>query len=73
MNASSINAPGYVVETPACDDKGVRIGTMRHYVGTEARAREEAAKVAERTWREVPLSAMPADVRDKLIAARQQT
>ena len=65
-----MNEDAFVVETPACDDKGVRIGTMRHYVMTEARAREEAAKVPERTWRRLPISDLPLKAREEMIRAR---
>ncbi|MDB4997484.1 MAG: hypothetical protein JWM74_4916 [Myxococcaceae bacterium] len=73
MNAPSFapEPPGYVVETPACDDKGRRVGTMSHWVLTKERAIEEAAKVKERTWREVPFDELPAAARAAMLKVRR--
>ncbi len=52
----------FVVESPVTRD-GARIGTARVYVATEARAREiVAALPSERTYREIAVDEMPANV-----------
>lgn len=56
----------FVVESPAVQD-GRRLGTFRLYVATEARAREVAAGHPERTWRELPIDAVPEGPRKALL------
>lgn len=52
----------FVVESPVTKD-GVRVGTARVYVATEARAREiVAALPSERTYREIAVDQVPANV-----------
>lgn len=65
-------APGYIVESPAVDRGGVRRGTFRVCVGTEARARALAAEVPGRTWCEVPLDELRPVERENLLRARRE-
>ncbi len=61
-----MNEHAYVIESPAFDNLGARVGTFRHYVATEARAREEAAKHPERTWRVVAVADMRPEARENI-------
>lgn len=56
----------YVVETPCLNNQGVHVGTFRHWVATEERARSEAEKQPDRSWREVSLEEMPDKVRESM-------
>lgn len=63
---------GYVVESPVevkTKDGEIRTGTARHWVATEARAVEEAAKHPDRTWRAVPFDEIPFTARENLLRA----
>ncbi|NUP06724.1 MAG: hypothetical protein HOW73_11780 [Polyangiaceae bacterium] len=41
----------HVVESPALDPQGRRVGTFRLQVASEARAIEVASQAPDRTWR----------------------
>lgn len=58
----------YVVESPALNDRGERVGTFRHWVATEERARSEAAKHPDRTYRMVEFADMPQKARDAMVS-----
>jgi hypothetical protein len=60
----------FVVETPVFikggTDDGKYAGKFQHYVADEERARTEAAKAEGRTYRPLPLSAVPEKQRANL-------
>jgi len=65
--AEQVNA--YVVESEAVDAAGVRRGTFRLFVASEARAREVAGQAPGRTWRALPLDEVPELARGPLAAS----
>ncbi len=58
----------YVIESPAKDPQGVKVGTYRLYVGTEARAQEIVAQGNDRTYRAIAYADLPEVAREKLLA-----
>lgn len=53
----------FVVESPATNARGERVGTFRVYVGTEARAAALAKEKPGASWREVSMSEVPPQAR----------
>lgn len=51
----------YVVESPALDGEGKRVGTFKVYVATQARAESLASEIPGRTWRKISFEDMPAE------------
>jgi hypothetical protein len=68
MTMTSELLTAYVVESPAINQVGVCVGTMRVYVCSEERAVSLAAERPDRTWRQVALEDLPPHVLSKMEA-----
>lgn len=56
----------YVVESPVTNPKGIRTGTARVYVATQARAEQLASEVPGRTYRPIRFEDMPEAARQNM-------
>lgn len=72
MNATELNAPGFVVESRMLDPEGNPGPPCSVWVGSRARAEELAGQKKGATVREIPLDQMPADARENLLRARAE-
>lgn len=64
-----MSSQAYVVESPAIQ-QGVRVGTFRLWVATEARAIALASERDDRSWRAVAWVDVPDKARRNLAQAR---